>query len=322
MLVGVSILTFLISHVVPSDPARTYAGPKADEETLNAIRERYHFNDPLLDQYFFYLGGLLQGDLGDALIDRQPVADHLARAFPASVELGIAASLFAIPAGIWLGIHSATHRNRPADHLNRVVALTGISIPSFWLALILQLALVSWLGLFPLDGRLDTGQEAPTSITGLYVLDSVLTGNLNTLEQSVRHLILPAFALGFSQLGLILRMTRSSMLEVLSADYIRTARAKGLSERLIVYKHALRNAMGPTLTVSGLLVGGTLTGVVFIESIFGWNGIGEYATKSAYALDFASILGFTLLVTLIYVAANLVVDVLYAFLDPQVRLGG
>ena len=324
ILIGVLAFTFVISHIVPGDPVGVYLGKMADDPVMRArIEERYHLNEPPLDQFFYYIMGVFQGDLGESLIYRnRPVADIILQKLPATLELVIAASIFAIPAGIYLGILSATKRNTWIDALSRFVALIGISVPTFFLALVLQLALVSNLHIFPLDGRFPTYLDPPASVTGFYLIDSVITLDIRSFLFSAYYLILPAFALGFSIIGYILRMMRSSMLEVMSSDYIRSARAKGVSEKHIIYRHALKNALGPTLTISGLTIGGAIGYTVFVERIFWWPGIGEFAVSSIEELDYAGILGFTIVITIAFLVANLIVDILYAYLDPQVRLGG
>jgi peptide/nickel transport system permease protein len=323
ILIGVLAFSFVISHLVPADPVGVYLGKRANDPILRAeIEERYHLNDPLLDQFYYYLTGVFHGDLGDSLVYKRPVTDIMMDLLPATLELVIVASLFAVPMGIYLGILSATKRNTPADFVSRLVALIGISVPVFFLALVLQIIFVSDLDLFPLSGRFPDDAEPPDSITGFYLIDSVLTLDARGFVLSLYHIMLPAFALGFSIIGYILRMMRSSMLEVMSSEYVRSARAKGVSERKVVYKHALKNAMGPTLTIAGLTVGGAVSYTVFVEQIFAWPGIGKFAVDSASQLDYAGILGFTIVVTIAFLVANLVVDILYAYLDPQVRLGG
>ncbi len=323
IIVGVLAVAFLISHLVPADPVGVYLGKRANDPVLRQqVTERYHLDEPLHMQFYYYVTGILQGDLGDSMLYKRPVGDILFEMLPATVELVIVASLIAIPAGIYLGVLSATRRNTISDGIARFVALIGISVPAFFLALVLQMALVSGVEVFPLGGRFPVGEDPPRDITGLYLLDSLLTLDIKSFFLSAYHIILPAFALGFSIIGYILRMMRSSMLEVLSSDYVRAARAKGVLQRVVIYKHALKNALGPTLTVSGLTIGGAISYTVFVESIFSWPGIGAIAVEWSKEVDFAGILGFTIFVTLAFLIANLIVDILYAWIDPQVRLGG
>jgi len=323
VLIGVTIITFVISHVIPADPAMAFAGgPKAQPETIERIREQLHLNEPIYIQYFYYLNDLLHFNLGKSYLENRPVTDALSQYFPATFELTIVAMLISIPLGILGGIISAIRRNKLSDQITRFIAIIGYSLPIFWLALILQYLLAYQFPILPLEGRLAIGLSAPKLITGLYIIDSIFTGNFETLISSIYHIILPAFTLGFATLALILRMTRSSMLEVMGMDYIRTARAKGLSERKVIYKHALRNALIPTVTVSGLQFGALLGGAVLTESIFNWPGMGRFAANAVLGLDFNSVMGFTLVVAIIYVIANLIVDLLYAIIDPRVKLGG
>lgn len=323
VIIGVTIITFVVSHVIPADPARAFAGgPKAQPETIARIRAELHLDSPIWEQYLYYLNDLIHFNLGKSYLEDRPVTDALAQYFPATFELTIFAMLFAIPLGIIGGIISAVRQNKLSDHLTRIIAIVGYSLPIFWLALMLQYVFAYLYPIFPLEGRLSVGMAPPQSITGFFVIDSILTGNGATLVSSLLHLILPAFTLGFATLAIILRMTRSSMLEVMGADYIRTARAKGLTERKVVYQHGLRNALIPTITVTGLQFGALLGGAVLTETIFNWPGMGRFAARAVLGLDFNSVMGFTLVVAIIYVIANLIVDLLYASVDPRVKLGG
>jgi peptide/nickel transport system permease protein len=323
ILIGVLAFSFIISHIVPGDPVGVYLGKKANDPVLRAqIEERYHLNEPLQNQFYYYIVGVFQGDFGDSFVYKRPVAGILVDQLPATIELVLVASLIAVPAGIYLGILSATKRNTLLDVVSRFIALVGISVPGFFLALVLQIAFVSDIQIFPLSGRFPNDVSPPEQITGMYIVDSILRLDIRGLLYSLYYIALPAFALGFSIIGYILRMMRSSMLEVMSSEYVRSARAKGTPEKRVIYKHALKNAMGPTLTISGLTIGGALSYTVFVERIFGWPGIGNFAVVSSEQLDFAGILGFTIVVTIAFLVANLIVDIMYAFLDPQVRLGG
>jgi peptide/nickel transport system permease protein len=309
--------------VIPADPARAFAGgPKAQPETIARIRAELHLDKPLWEQYFYYLNDLIHLNLGKSFLENRPVTTALAQYFPATFELTIFAMIIAVPFGIIGGIISAIRQNKLSDHITRIIAIVGYSLPIFWLALMLQYVFAYQFPIFPLEGRLSAGMTSPTTFTGFYVLDSILSGNGATLLSSLHHLLLPAFTLGFATLAIILRMMRSSMLEVMGSDYIRTARAKGLSERTVIYKHALRNAMIPTITVTGLAFGGLLSGAVLTETIFNWPGMGRFAAHAVLGLDFNAVMGFTLVVAIIYVLANLIVDILYAVVDPRVTLGG
>lgn len=323
VLIGVTIITFVVSHVIPADPAMHFAGgPKAQPETIERIREELHLNEPLWAQYFYYLNDIIHFDLGKSYLESRPVTDSLAQYFPATLELTIFAMLISIPLGMVGGIISAVKRNKLSDHITRFIAIVGYSLPIFWLALMFQYAFAYQIPILPLEGRLSIGVSAPPPITGLFIVDSLLAGDLEACGSALYHLLMPAFTLGFATLALILRMTRSSMLEVMGADYIRTARAKGLSERTVILKHALRNALIPTVTVSGLSFGALLGGAVLTETIFNWPGMGRFAASAVIGLDFNSVMGFTLVVAITYVLANLIVDLLYAVIDPRVKLGG
>jgi len=322
ILIGVTLLTFTVSHVIPADVARVFAGgEKANPETIARIRAEMHLDDPLYKQYYYYLNDLIHGNLGKSYSENRPVVDAIKQYFPATAELTVLAMLLAIPIGIITGIISAVRRNQWIDHVTRLIAITGVSIPIFWLALMLQIAFAYKYPILPLDSRLGIDVMAPKHITGLYIFDSLVTGNFAALKSSIYHLILPAFTLGYASLGIILRITRSSMLEIVRSDYIRTARAKGLKERTVIYKHALRNALIPTLTVSGLIFAGLLGGAVLTETIFNWPGMGRFAVNAVNNLDFSSVMGFTVIMAIIMVTANLIVDILYSVLDPRIRLG-
>ena len=323
ILVGVLAFTFLISHIIPADPVGVYLGKQANNPELRAnVTARYHLDEPLEVQFYYYMKGVFTGDLGYSFLYKEDVSEILAIRLPATIELITFAIIIAIPTGIFLGVVSATKRNTVWDAIARFVALLGISVPTFFLALAVQIIFVSSWNVFPLAGRFPNTKTPPPDITGLYTIDSILSLDIQDLVTSIYYIALPSFVLGFSIIGYILRMTRSSMLEVMSSDYVKAARAKGVPERRVVYGHALKNAMGPTLTIAGLTIGGAITYTVFVESIFVWPGIGEVAVEWTKEADFSGILGFTILVTLGFLVANLMVDILYVFIDPQVRLGG
>lgn len=327
VLFGVTLIAFILWKIIPIDPARAFMGPKAPEDRVEALRQAWHLHDPLFDQYIWYMGNLLRGNLGTSFVYHNPVTDDLAAFAPATMELTFFALLFAFPVGVYLGIQSATKRNRLVDHIARLIAILGVAVPLYWLGIMLKIFFhenlgVIGLNLLPLDGRLNPGMAPPTQVTGFYTVDALLSLNFPVFWSAVAHLILPAFTLGFAQLAIILRMTRSGMLEVLGQDYIRTARAKGVPEKQVVYRHAFRNSMNATLTVVGLTVGSALAGDVYVEYVFSWPGLGQWFYQAAISNGFWDILGFLIVVTIFYVTANLVVDVLYAAIDPQVRLGG
>jgi peptide/nickel transport system permease protein len=323
---GVTIIVFVISRVVPGDVALLWTGQRGDsasEQTLQLIREQYHLDRPLAVQYVFYLRDLARGDLGISVRSNRPVRAELTERLPHTVELGLAALLIGVPVGIAFGVLSATGRNSLTDHSGRVLALVGVCMPVFWLGLLLQMLLYYRLGLLPSPGgRLSNVVDILTpvqKVTGFLLLDSVLTGNLVALWDALLHLTMPALTLALPLVALISRMTRSSMLEVLSQDYIRTARAKGISAQGVHYRHALRNALLPVLTVVGLAFGTLLTGSVVTELIFYWPGVGQYAVQAILAYDGPVIMAFTAFAAITFAVANLVVDVLYALVDPQIR---
>ena len=321
VLIGVSMITFFISHVVPADPVAVALGDHARDDQIAAFRAEYGLDRPVVEQYVRYASGLLHGDLGTSIRTRRPVADDLLDFFPATFELSLAALIVSVLIGIPTGIWSSLFRNRLPDHIVRVFALVGGSLPIFWLGLLLISLLYYRFDLLPVGGRLDDFVTAPQKMTGLYVVDSLLSGDSTALLSSVRHLLLPAFTLGYFSTAVISRMTRSSMLEVLHQDYMRTARAKGLRERVVILRHGLRNAMIPTLTVLGVTFGSLLSGAVLTETVFSWPGLGLYATASAINLDFPAVMGVTLLAAFIYTLVNLLVDLSYHWLDPRIHNG-
>lgn len=321
VIVGLSILTFVITHLVPGDPALLAAGPQATQEMVDQIREEFGMDKPIPVQYVNYVKGLMTGNWGKSVLSRHPVTKDLRVFWPATLELVLAAMTIAIVFGIPLGVISAVKHDSWADHTSRVYSLMGVSLPSFWLALLLQWFVALRFGWLPIGGRLDATMVAPDHITGLYVIDGFLTGNLSAVINALKHLLLPAFALSMSPLATITRMTRSSMLEVLGQDYIRTARAKGLRERSVLFRHALRNAFMPTLTMIGLSFGWLMGGSVLIETIFDWPGIGLYAVNSALTLDFMPIMGIALIYGVVFSLINMVIDIMYAFIDPRIRYG-
>lgn len=323
-LFGISIAAFVISHLVPADPILANLGQQARDNPaiVASYRHHFHLDQPLPQQYLTYIGNLLHGDLGESIVTHRPVADDLRQYFPATVELGSAALLMSVALGVPLGVISAVRRNRAVDHVVRFISLIGISVPVFWLGLLGSILLWYHLNLLPApSGQLDRGVTAPPTRTGLLLIDCLLAGDGHAFVNALWHLLLPAAVLGAYTLGVVTRMTRGSMLEVLVQDYMRTARAKGLSAARIVLRHGLRNALLPTLTLTGLAYGSLLSGAVLTETVFSWPGIGLYATQTAGEADFPAIMGVAQLTALLYVLINLVIDVLYAVLNPQVRLG-
>lgn len=321
VLFGVLIIVFLISHLIPGDPAQLIAGPRATQEIINKIRHEWGLDRPLHVQFLFYLKGLLRGDLGTSIRTRRPVMQDIKKHFPATFELVTASFFIILMVSIPLGVLSAVYKDRIFDHISRVFSIAGVSMPIFWLGLLLLLLFYVKLGWLPGAGRIDVGIAPPPHITGLYTMDALLTHNWEALRSSLTHLILPALTLSYVSLARIVRMLRSSMLDALGQDYIRTARAKGIAERIVLYKHALRNAFIPALTVIGLSYGELLQGAVVTETIFGWPGMAYYAVGAMITLDFPAIMGVTLISAIVYTTANLTVDLFYGFIDPRIRYG-
>jgi peptide/nickel transport system permease protein len=321
MLIGITLLTFTVSHLVPSDPLVVIVSEKAldNPEIVNAAIQRWGLDKSLPEQYWVYLRNLAGGDLGVSFKTKRPVTQDLAQYLPATVELGLTSLLFALVFGLPLGIIAAVQSGKWADHVTRFIALLGASMPPFWSGLMFLFLFYYKLQILPGPGRIDARMLTPQTVTGFYLVDTLLVGDMTAFADALRHLILPSIILGWFTLALICRITRSSLLEVLRMDYIRTARAKGLPERVVILRHALRNAFIPTLTVLGLAFAGLMTGAIMTETIFAWPGIGRYAVESAANLDYPAVLGTTLLIASIYILVNMVVDILYTFIDPRIR---
>ena len=321
---GVTVITFIISNVVPNDPARLYAGSKARPEQLAEVREQLGLNDPLPQQFVRYVGNLASGNLGESFKTRRAISEDLKTFFPATMELVVFAIVLALILGIPVGVISASQRGKWLDNISRVVTIAGVSIPSFWLAILLQLFFFSYLGWLPLSGRLSRDillTQPIDPITGFYVIDGILTGNWAAWRNALWHLVLPVVVLATYPISLVARMTRAAMIEVLDEPYIRTARASGLPMRQVLFKRALKNALIPTLTVLGLTFAFSITGAVLVEIIFAWPGLGKYVTDAIIATDFPVIVSVTLIVTIVYVLINLLVDLLQALIDPRIELG-
>lgn len=316
----VIFLIFVLTRVMPGDPARMYAGEQATQEAVDKIRGELGLDKSYPEQFVDYVKGMTQGDFGYAWHTEHPVLEDFAQRFPASLELALTAILIAILVGVPLGIVSATNKNSLADHISRIVSLAGATMPVFWLGLMLILVFYAKLDIAPAPmGRISNYINPPTAITGLYVLDSILTGDMVGLKSSLAQIALPAITLSVSSMAVIARMTRSSMLEVLSQDYVRTARAKGLKERVVVYRHAFTNTLIPVLTVLGSQFGYLLGYTVVVETIFAWPGIGSYVTDSIMVTDYAPVQAFALLSAAVYVVINLTLDILYTVVDPRVK---
>ncbi|MDF3038409.1 MAG: transporter permease [Thermomicrobiales bacterium] len=320
MAVAVTLPAFLIVHFVPADPVQAQLGDlaSADPELVRVFRERWGLDRPIWDQYVIFLNGLVHGNLGESIATRRPVLDDIRDYAPATFELATAAAMLTVLVGLPLGVLAAIKRDSWIDHLARFVSLIGLSTPTFWLAFIALAVFYGGLRIAPGPGQLDPGAIPPPRVTGLMLVDSLLIGDLETFRSALAHLILPASVLAATTIGLVTRTTRASMLEALQQDYVRVAHAKGLRVRVVVLRHALRNALIPVLTLGGLAYAQLLSGTVLTETIFSWPGLGRYAFESAVAVDFPAILGITLVVALIYLLVNFLVDMSYAIIDPRV----
>ncbi len=318
VLVGLSLITFTLSHLVPADPARMIAGPRASKSAVEKIRKDYGLDKPVPIQYINYVKGVVQLDFGKSFSSRKPVREDLKRYLPATIELGLYAFLIATAVGIPLGVASAVKRDTLIDHIARFVSISGLALPVFWLALVVQFVFFGKLGWLPDGQRLPVNVQPPRSITSLYTIDALLTGNWHVLKIAVEHLLMPVCVLAYGSLAVVTRMVRGGMLEVLNQDYIRTARAKGLAQSTVISRHALKNALLPTVTSLGLQIGLLLSGAFLVEIVFSWPGIGRYAVKAIESVDYNAIMATTLIIALIFVLMNLVVDLAYLFLDPRI----
>ncbi len=321
MLFGVATLVFILTKLIPGDPVVANLSQRAlnDPEIVAAYKAKYGLDQPLLTQYFLYIKNLLQFDLGTSIRTNNPILKELSRCYPATIELALFAIVIAAVFGILFGIISAIRRNSILDQAVRAISVTGVSIPSFWFALLMLYFFYYKLKIFPGPGRLSNMFSAPATVTGLYVLDSLLEGDIPKALDALSHLILPGTVLAAFTMGLITRTTRSNLLDVMSTDYIRTARAKGLGRGRLIIHHALGNALIPVLTVIGLGLGNLLGGMVLVETIFNWPGVGQFAYESVMSADYPAIIGVALLIALNYMVINTVVDILYGIIDPRVR---
>lgn len=318
VLVGLSLLIFILSRVIPGDPVRLALGPEATEEQVQALRHELRLDRPLAGQYLHWLAGIFRGDLGMSLRTRRNVAQDLREFFPATLELTTLAMLVAIAVGVPLGVAAAVRKDRATDHLSRILALYGVALPRFWLAILLQLLFAYELGLLPLVGR---GPGPGTQITGLFLLDSVLTLDWEGFWTSLKHLALPVISLSLGSMAQIMRLTRSSMIEELRKDYVVAATAYGLPRAVVVYRYALKNAISSTLTVVGLSYGFLLGNAFLVETVFSWPGMASYGVQSVLYKDFNAVVGVTMVVGVVFAVANFLVDICYGYLDPRIKYG-
>lgn len=320
VLIGVSIIIFTLTRMT-GDPAAAYINDKMSQAQIDQIYEKYHFDEPVINQYWYWVQGIVQGDWGWSKTAVQPVTTAIRDRVPVTMELTIMSILIGVTIGVTLGTMTALRKDKVFDHTTRIVSLIGVSIPVFWLALILQYVFFYELRLFPAGGLYSIAFIGKIPhITGFIMIDSLLVGNIPLFVNHVKHMLLPAITLSFGVIAILIRIQRNSMLEVLNLDYVKTARAKGLPEKKVINKHARRNALIPTTTVIGLSFGGSLGGAVLTESIFALPGLGRWSADSITRFDSTSVLGFVLFIAIVYVLVNLAVDVLYAYLDPRVRL--
>jgi peptide/nickel transport system permease protein len=320
VLLGVTIIIFLITRVLAPDPAAVVLGEHATLAQMEDWRESHGLNDPIWLQYWHFITNAVRGDLGNSYYSHQPVTKEIAARFPATIELALCAILVASFAGVTLGAVAAVKKNKFADHASMLVALIGVSMPIFWSGIMLIILFSGILHILPSNGRISPMLQ-PTGGTGFYLVDTLLQGNIAGFFDVLAHLILPTTALSLYSMAIITRMTRSSMLDTLSEDYVRTAQAKGLTNLVVSTKHALRNAMLPVSTVIGLQFGSLLGGALLTETVFSWPGIGKFTVDCVLKSDFPVIQGVVLLVAVIFVIINLIVDIIYAYLDPRIKYG-
>jgi peptide/nickel transport system permease protein len=320
--IGITFVVFLLTQLVPGNAAVTNLGEQAaaDPAAVAAFEEHYGLDKPLPVRYALYLGHLVTGDLGESALTRNAVRSDLATFVPATAELALLSIAIATVFGVGFGVIAAMRRNRLTDHALRVVSLGGISMPTFWIALVAVYVFFYRLGWFPGGGRLEPGTLSPPHVTGLFTIDAALDGQWDVVREALHHLVLPALVLAAFNVSLLTRYTRSAGLEVVSHDYVRAARAKGLPERVVVMRYILRAALPSVVTVLGLVFANVLTGAVLVENIFAWPGVGQYAYQAAINLDVPAIAGVSLFVAVVYVTVNFVVDVLYGVIDPRIRI--
>ena len=320
-----TIVTFFLSTVAPSDPAALWVGPRPKPGQLEKARKLLGLDKPAHVRYVHYLGRLLHGDFGTSIRTRQSMNKELRRYFPATIELVTVAMFFSLIVGIPLGVYTAFRRETLVDHAGRLFSLAGVAVPIFWLGMMFQLTFCSAIDLLPLQGRVSSiifYTNPVASKTGFYLLDTALGGNWTAFKSALVHMILPAVTLSFASLAFIVRITRSSMIEVMNENYIRTATAFGVSDRWIKYKYALKNGMIPTITVVGLSYAYEIGGSILVEAIFDWPGLGRFMWQSIISNDYPGIMGVTIVFAVICCVINLLVDLVYALVDPRVRVAG
>ncbi|MFQ6076218.1 MAG: ABC transporter permease [Candidatus Bathyarchaeia archaeon] len=321
VLFGIITIVFFLSRVLPGDPARLALGPEATEEQVQQMRIQMGLDKPLIIQYINYLSRILVGDFGKSYMTQRNVLTDILEFFPATLELTIYAISFALVIGVILGVWSSTNKDKWPDHLSRVLALSGISLPRYWSGIMFQIIFAFYFSSLPAIGRLDYGVTPPPTITGLYTIDSLLTLNWEAFVSSVRHLILPVLTLSLPSISQFTRMVRSMMIEEKTADYVMLARANGIPRTIIIYKYMLKNAFSATLTLAGMIFAVTFASAFIVEWIFTWPGIAYYGITAIIGKDFNAIVGVSMVIGFLFVFVNLAVDVIYAYLDPRIKYG-
>ena len=319
MLGGLVVITFVVSNITPSDPAALAAGPDATRDMIETVRREYGLDRPLPEQFLRYVTDLAQFRMGRAVQTGNQVSDDLARYFPATMELVLLATLLSVLLGVPLGILGAVRRNRALDHAIRILAVSGVALPAFWAALLLQLVFAVYLGWLPTSGQLSVATAPPVPVSGMILLDALIAGELGVFREAWSYAVLPAFVLALPSIAAIVRVCRAEMIEVLGADHVTAARAHGVSGERVVFWLALKNAMLPTLAMIGLRLGWTLGSSFLVETVFDWPGIGLYAVSSAIASDFKPVMGVTLCIGVTFMLCNLLIDLAYGWLDPRTR---
>lgn len=318
-ILGLILLIFLLSRIMPGDSVRLALGPEATQEQVVAMENKLGLNDPLIVQFFNYVKGLFTGDMGLSLRSGRNVLTDIKETLPATLELSLVAMLISVLVGVPLGVYSAVKNNKISDHIIRVVSLSGIALPRFWLAILLQLIFSYWLNLFPVIGR---GNVFVETVTGLRLVDSLITGNFAGFTDSLTHILLPAIALSVATAAQIIRMTRTNMIDQMNKDYVLAAESYGLPEDLVYQRYMLKNAFISVLTTIGMQLGSLIGNAFLVEAVFGWPGMAQYAIQGIMYKDYNAIIGVTLVIGLFFVLINVVVDMLYGFFDPKIKLEG
>lgn len=319
---GVSVLVFVMTRVIPGNPVRLVLGPQATTEQVERVRHELGFNEPIPVQYFDWVTGMIQGDWGQSLRTGNNVYQDIAGTLSATFELVIVALLFAVALAIPAGVIAGSNQDKLQDHLSRIVALMGVSMPRFWIAIMLQIVFVVSLGIFPLTGRMSSTMTDPTTITGLYLVDTLLTGNIDAFVDAAKHIVLPALALGLSTFAQVTRLIRSEIIEEAREDYVTAAKAWGLPNNLVIYKYMLKNAFASSLTIIGLAFGFLIGNAFLVELVFDWPGMARYGVNAILTHDMNAIVGVVVVTGAAFALSNLITDVLYGVLDPRIRAGG